>query len=296
MMLVCCVGLWVTPAYAQETGDAIAIRVEKNPDLLSASQWYAKKGFRGRPQSIVVDGYAGVRDGRTVYVNAANVGATAAQIAAAKDDAALGAIPVYANIYMLSYSNDATPSTQDIFGRMLSRWSFNANLKERSGTCQGNAVPANRYCLIDKDCPSGSYCNSLKARLTRDIRRINDLSNANLALETYSKEHNSTVPTLVAGSYIKGLSLSVWPSWLATLAIDLGADLPLDPVNKLSVCAAPYNSLTCWAEKTRAFDFNSLKGARIYAYKADEVEKFCTFFESPFNLSDWSSKKCGTLR
>jgi hypothetical protein len=58
----------------QTSADAIAIRVLPNNDYhYSALRWYKEKKFTGSPQSMLVDGYEAVRDGRTVYVNAANI-------------------------------------------------------------------------------------------------------------------------------------------------------------------------------------------------------------------------------
>lgn len=281
------------PVSAQDSGDAIAVRVEKNPEYLSARDWYNRKGFRGSPQSVEVDGYAGVRDGRTVYVNAANVVASDDEIALAPDDAALAGKSAYANIYMLSYSNDAAPATQDIFGRMLKNWRFNTNLESRSGSCQGGKSSGS-YCLIDADCSKGFHCASLKARLTRDIRRINDLSLMSSALAAYRQSHADRPPALSAGSYLKGFSLSVWPSWKDNLSRDIGSDLPIDPFNRLSSCPSPYNPDTCWDEKAYRFYRDSLKSAKVYAYRYESDSKafFCSYFESPFSFPGIGDRKC----
>lgn len=53
--------------------DAIAIRVLPNPKHFSAARWYREQKFTGSPQSLIVDGFEAIRDGRTVYVNAANI-------------------------------------------------------------------------------------------------------------------------------------------------------------------------------------------------------------------------------
>ncbi|MBU4216355.1 hypothetical protein L6270_02190, partial [Candidatus Parcubacteria bacterium] len=46
---------------AQTSPDAIAIRIMQNPNHYSALRWYQEKHFAGSPQSIVVDGYNGIR-------------------------------------------------------------------------------------------------------------------------------------------------------------------------------------------------------------------------------------------
>ncbi|MBU4217331.1 hypothetical protein L6270_02540, partial [Candidatus Parcubacteria bacterium] len=51
----------LSSASAQTSPDAIAIRIMQNPNHYSALRWYQEKHFAGSPQSIVVDGYNGIR-------------------------------------------------------------------------------------------------------------------------------------------------------------------------------------------------------------------------------------------
>ena len=97
---------------AVSSPDAIAMRVMPNPSHISALRWYEEQNFTGAPQSLVVDGYEAVRDGRTVYVNAANISNN----------------QFYTNIYIISYNQAAENATLDIFGQILTRWKFNTNL------------------------------------------------------------------------------------------------------------------------------------------------------------------------
>ncbi|MBA3047849.1 hypothetical protein KKC83_03220, partial [Patescibacteria group bacterium] len=82
-------------ALAAASSDAIAIRVIPNTEHYSAARWYAEQGFSGSPQSLIVDGYEAVRDGRTVYVNAANIADN----------------NLYVNIYLISYNQDPEQAT-----------------------------------------------------------------------------------------------------------------------------------------------------------------------------------------
>jgi len=100
---------------AVSSPDAIAIRVMPNPSHISALRWYKEQKFTGAPQSLLIDGYEAVRDGRTVYVNAANIGS---------DNS------FYTNIYVISYNQAAENATIDIFGQILSHWKFNTNIEE----------------------------------------------------------------------------------------------------------------------------------------------------------------------
>jgi len=96
------------------SSDAIAIRVMPNLDHYSPLAWYQKNNFKGAPQNLIVDGYEAVRDGRTVYVNAANISGT----------------NFYTNIYIISYNQDAEDPTIDIFGQILTHWKFNTNISD----------------------------------------------------------------------------------------------------------------------------------------------------------------------
>src|SRR5512136_739858 len=103
------------PATAQTaSSDAIAVRVVPNPNHYSIARWYEAQGFSGSPQSLIVDGYEAIRDGRTVYVAAANI----------ETDTRL----IHTNIYLISYNQDPAPNTVDILGQMIAHWKFNDNL------------------------------------------------------------------------------------------------------------------------------------------------------------------------
>jgi len=217
--------------YAAETisPDAIAIRIMPNPNHFSAARWYKENiKDRGSPQNVMIDGYQAVRDGRTVYVNAANI---------------VGG-NFYTNIYLISYNQQAQSQTVDIFGQILKYWKLNSNISS----------PA------EKD------------KIRRDTKRLADLADLNLYLTNYYNK-NKSYPSMEAGSYLSGKTVSVWPSWQATLGARLGATLPADPINKLGACPG-YDALTCWnqTDKTFYFDFTgvgqkSLSGSAVYYYK-----------------------------
>src|SRR3990167_10127991 len=77
---------------AAPSPDAIAIRVMPNLGHLSPLKWYGENiKLQGSPQVLTVDGYEAVRDGRTVYVNAANISGD----------------KLYTNIYLISYNQSA---------------------------------------------------------------------------------------------------------------------------------------------------------------------------------------------
>ena len=260
----------IGPSLAQDN-DAIGIQVRPNPDRYSALRWYREaKGFSGAPQVLQVDGYDAIRDGRTVYVNAANL----------VDN------QYYSNIYLISYSQDSAKGTSDVFAGMLKHWTFNTNLTDPGapgniGHCKISTMPcksdkdcqkgyscspddykchlpdakkAELTCWRDRNCPKGLYCDSNKAKLTRRAKRYANLADIRTLIMDY-KEKNGENPPLSSGSYLPGVSLSTWPSWNSTLAKDLGAGkLPLDPLNIMGACvAAGFDPKTCWNENDRRY-------------------------------------------
>lgn len=108
-------GLSVT-VFAQGPSDAIAIRVVPNPDRLPPISWYRQNVPNpGTPASLLVNGYPAIRDGRTVYVAAANYVASAGQ--------------VYSNIYIISHSLSENEKTEAVFTEFLKNFRFNTNIE-----------------------------------------------------------------------------------------------------------------------------------------------------------------------
>ena len=234
-------GIFLLPTVflrAQDTAspDALGIRVIPNPKHQSAQNWYLEQGFSGSPQVIEVDGYVGVRDGRTVYVNAGNV-----------DD---NTNTLYTNIDLISYNQAASQSTRDIFAAILKNWSFNLNLSA-SGVCENdNAV----NCENDEGCVRDDFCISPKARVIRDVKRLEDLNDINIKLDEYY-EQKGNYPKLSSGSYLPNKTISVWPSWQNVLAQELGGQIPKDPINQLGNCSdSRFQSSTCWDNAAYEFD------------------------------------------
>ena len=267
LLMLAAVFCLIGPVAAQETpapsADAIAVRVVPNPNHYSISRWYESQGFNGSPQSLTVDGYEAIRDGRTVYVNAANVDTAGKKI--------------YSNIYLISYNQNPEPKTVDILGQIIAHWQFNTNLGQigacdiSSSRCQtaadcvsGQVCAANDLaagtcqlvtpvkCLLDSDCPVNFFCTSSKAKITRDLERLGQLEELKEALFGF-KNINGHYPLLTSGSYIPGYSLSVWPSWLGTFLPNLAAArIFSDPINRLGPCP-DFDPGTCWNEDTKRF-------------------------------------------
>jgi hypothetical protein len=258
-------GSAIFQAKAQEqNSDAIGVRIVPNPNHYSVYRWYESQGFSGSPQSLTVDGYEALRDGRTVYVNAANVD-TNAKV-------------VYTNIYLISYNQDYNVKTVDILGQLISHWKFNDNLPLQTSTCSISALKCEqdsdcasnqtcsnsdvcvlkeaKNCSVDEDCPASFFCGSLKAKIIRDLKRVGKLEEIKEALANYRKT-NGRYPLLSAGTYLSGKSVSLWPSWndilIPTLAIK---QTLVDPINRLGACPG-FNSKTCWNDSTKKFVYDA---------------------------------------
>ncbi|MCK5416370.1 hypothetical protein KAI92_03015, partial [Candidatus Parcubacteria bacterium] len=269
--------------------DTIAVRVIVNPEHYSPMRWYQEQGFIGSPQKMVVDGYQAIRDGRTVYVGAANVQAGS----------------MYTNIYLMSYNQDAEQSTVDIRSRLLKNWKFNHNILDHSDCVliSTNASSSKR-CLIDSDCDFGEYCASAKARVIRDTRRLADLKEIEIALNTY-KEEMGHYPILGAGSYLPNRTVTAWPSWTEQFEKELEINNFKDPINKLGDCSDPrFNSQTCWDDQKREFDdpnptntiFELPADSKAYIYSTNDAGtsfNVCGTMESGYSSTAGSACAVG---
>jgi len=248
-----------------ESNDAIAVRVVPNPNHYSISRWYESQGFKGSPQALVVDGYEAIRDGRTVYVNAAQVSPDPKSI--------------FTNIYLISYNQDSNIKTVDVLGQLVSHWKFNDNIvKDPQATCSISGLACDsdqdcskeqscslinkvcllkntKKCLVDSDCPTNFFCDSLKAKVIRDIKRVGRLEELKESLLKYNNL-NQHYPVLSAGTYLPYTSVSVWPSWNKSFLPELTIKQNfIDPINKLGACPA-YDKQTCWDESTKRFVYD----------------------------------------
>lgn len=229
-----------------QTGDAVGIRIYKNEKHLSPLAWYKSKQFVGSPAAAQVDGYEAVADGRTTYVNAANhLDSTSAN---------------YTNIFVIAYSQTASQDMQNIYNQILKNWKFNTNL-EKQNILQ--CFSDGKSCSSDLDCAKGD-CQSPKDKIRRDAKRLSDFNDIADSLESY-KQKNNTYPPLLSGSFLRGMSVSVWPSWQAALGNDLGRALPVDPINKHAACPKDYDTATCW--NGAAGQYICPSGSRVYNYR-----------------------------
>ncbi len=297
---------FIIPVKAADNADAIAVRVVPNANHYSIDSWYKQQGYKGSPQKLLVDGYEAIRDGRTVFINAANVENK----------------KVYTNIYLISYNQEPNTKTLDILGQLVSHWKFNNNLPE-TGLCSiskiactatsdcpasficstgqtseslnanianiGKCILKNeKRCLDDIECPTNIFCDSSKAKLIRDVKRLGQLNDIKNALNTVGTE-TSRYPDLAGGTYVAGNTISTWPSWQESFLPKLtGLNQIIDPINSLGSCPG-YEASTCWNKDKNEYYKNSGSelilpyGSYAYLYTATQngiSYNLCSTFET----------------
>jgi hypothetical protein len=168
----------------------------------------------------------------------------------------------YTNIYVLAYNQNASPETIEIYNQMVANIKFNKNIM-------------NLFCLKNQ-------YEAIKEKLRRDTIRKADYYQIKKVFENFSGNLS-----LQAGTYVPGMSISTWPSWSETLGRQLGAVLPVDPLNVMAVnlvgctndsqcgagqcaggycslCPSGYDARTCWNERTK--DYKPVDGF-VYKYQ-----------------------------
>jgi hypothetical protein len=184
-----------------DSSDIIALRIYENPEALAPELWYMK--YAPNPKnisSIDIDCiensagkfcYQGGKEGSSVYIAAGNL-----------DDPTL-----YNNIYLLGYNDNANPATQNIFTQMTEMIKFNINVLAGSGGITEKQI------------------------IMKDIRRVQDISLIHQLIDGYKFMNSGKVPQLESGTYVRGETFSVWPSWQRVFGEMLGGALPVDSDN-----------------------------------------------------------------
>ncbi len=247
--------------------DVIGIRVVANPQYLSPSDWYTAQGFTGTASEEQVDGFEAVRSGRTIYVAAPNVSNVGTAM--------------YSNIYAISYNEDASAQTQQIFEQLLDNWNFAIALEDVR-LCQEGGVYTSTVCSADVECSAtaGAVCGSEKAKITRDTKRLADITTISRQLSAYAVQNRfcsqttglsclsnadcpgtelcvDTYPQLDAGTFVRSIDSSAWPSWNEVLGTQIGA-IPSDPLNRYNACGegtayGDHDAATCVNQTTGVY-------------------------------------------
>jgi cysteine-rich repeat protein len=269
--------------------DAIGLRIVKNSKHLGASDWYDSLGFTGSPTEATVDGYEALKEGRTVYINAA---------ALSKPDT-LQKYSLYTNINVLSYSDGAATETVSVFNQILSNIDLNRNVDDVQQCYDG---ASGKQALLDsagKPCSSGTdgcaavscsddldcrldstgefakdstvyrdkwFCEALKTKLTRDTARWKALQSLRGDIDAVS---SYGYPKLESGSFVRAKTKSVWPSWTVPFGQDLAVSkVQTDPLNTLGRCSGTgyedFDQDTCW--NAEDLQYTCPAGSHIYEY------------------------------
>jgi cysteine-rich repeat protein len=245
-------------------GDALGIRVAKNAEHYSPMAWFAKQGFRGSPAEVEVDGFKGVQDGRTVYINAFNNPE--------------GTSSYFTNVYILSHTQNAGTDTQEIHNQIYENIGFGSNIQDLdlkdaitrdvkrlsdvrimegylnayASTHKKCSITTGISCAQSSDCPSGESCVSV-------------------------------YPSLESGSYMPKFTNSKWPSWQTGLGGELGKSLPLDPLNSLGNCGTIGED--CYDETGGIFTW--LPDAYAYFYENCALNNYALMLNLEFPEAGW---------
>ncbi len=148
---------------------------------------------------------------------------------------------LYARIMLIQISEDASSTMQNIYQQLRANMTYNTNLT-----------------------------TSEREKITRDLLRINDISDAANATYQYYKA-NGVFPDLTSGSFIEGHSTSKWPVSWSLLSNELGTTLGKDPLNTFNdpdtqcPIANGFDPNTCWDDDEKIFFCPD--GSHVYHYR-----------------------------
>lgn len=257
---------------AATSPDAIAFRVMPNPGYLSPLRWYQENiKLKGSPQALTVDGYEAVRDGRTVYVNAANINLS--------DSAAA----FYSNIYIISYNQQAESQTIDIFGQILVHWKFNINLRQEQKD------------KVRKDTKRLADLADIKFGLDNYQKKHNG-DYPNLSAGSYlSGKTISKWPSWQAtfGAAL-GITMPLDPvNKLGKCQADCCSTNNCSSDSDKASCG--YNEDTCWNQATKKFA-GALTNSHVYVYTYNGSKSYniCALLESDYSIT-LSQNDCAGL-
>jgi len=294
--------------------EAIGIRIIRNETFLPVDQWYYAQEFAGSPSATTVDGYRAIQDGGTIYVGAANIRSGG---------------DIDPTIYTISHSQNAGPETIDVFNQLVSNFQFLAGEEDpyavsNTRVCLNEqqdpvANPDGGFftCSTDAQCvvftsDLAASCDSSRDKIRRDIARIEDLRSVEARTTQYGEEHrhcsvttnllcltdsncpgtescNADIPLVDAGSFIRGWSVSAWPSWSSELGNTLGTALPVDPINAFSSCPVSdgYDASSCWNGSSNLFQCP--EDSHVYRYQRNGIENLTLSVDLETQTTDTGS-------
>ncbi len=281
----------------QGSADVIGVRIASNEQYLSPLAWYEAQGFRGTPKEISLDGFPAVEDGRTTYVAAPNLNEAGNYL--------------YANMYIISYNDNAGEEAQEIYRQIIENIAFAANVSSVGYCTDGTTYGA--VCTSDLDCrESGESCADIKAKVARDAHRLADMTDAERIIREYGESNGYCsetadkvcttnadcpesetcepgVPALASGTFVRSLASSVWGSWNEILNGALGEELGQDPLNTYVACGegdfARYDENTCVDEERG--QYICPEGSYAYHYRSYGSRTALLSADLEYANADW---------
>jgi len=270
--------------------DVIALTIMKNDNELSPARWYLEPGNIPNPTATRATRISTDCQRRELYNSALPAGEDCVygiQEGSTRYMTMARIQPSEAKMstYLLTVNSNAGQAINRINEQLYNSWKFAVNI-----------------------------ASDTRVALKRDVRRAADLRDMEVSLVQYKDKHGR-YPQLEAGSYIRGQSYSVWPSWRETLGSILETNPPLDPINRFLGCNRPFDPVTCWNEAVKQFQCPVTPSdaspdlARDHVYTVSGVDTYLgTRFEvwgpggiwprttlSPFKESLTGSNSCKAL-
>jgi cysteine-rich repeat protein len=148
-------------------------------------------------------------------------------------------------------------------------------------------------------------CDAQKGKLTRDMVRLLDVVDLSTTLDEYGSAHRHcevttgqscdededcpgseacvpAFPTVQSGTFVPALSNSIWSSWNASLANELGTSIPVDPINEFYDCSEEgFDEASCWngeegtflcPENSHVYGYQSIGGEAYNLYAVLESQ------------------------
>ncbi len=251
--------------------DAAGVRIFRNPDGVSALDWYNDQCGKpssllkcGKPAPIIVDGYDGIRDGATVYVNVANKTAAGT---------------VFTNIYLISFAQGSSAQGAQVYDQLFKNWKFNTNIIDpdaraalRRDTRRRATLLSLRRALAAYKTKAGKYPDLVSGSYIRGVT----FSSWPSWQQSFGVALGGALPTDPGRPYRipdpqnPGKETIVWKNFVG--------------------CGAPYDATTCWDAK--AVKMACPSSAYVYAYRAlanAQDYALTTTYESAVVPEKWAS-------
>ncbi|HCC23484.1 TPA: hypothetical protein DF272_04915 [Candidatus Falkowbacteria bacterium] len=186
--------------------DVISLRIYENPANLSAAEWYRQQVPQAG-QSVsevkVFCSHDARYDTDDCYYGVKD--GNTVYVSAGNLIGSGSSASVSNYIYVLGYNLGANSRTINMFSQLVENMGFNINVSS----------------------------SDVQFAIRRDIQRINNIVGLRQYLTDYYTQ-KIDLPRLEGGTYRRGESYSVWPSWQAELGNILGKQLALDPINQMA--------------------------------------------------------------